>query len=511
MNFAPNKLIYAISTLVLLNLFLRVILIGSAPFTDEGIYAANAYFFYSHFISGEADSILPNFGTLNFYPLLVSWVYSLSLEPFFALRLIDAIVSSGTIVALFFFLCRVSQNIFAAFITALLFSWSINDPIFIDAGFKNSIPLATGFLFIALFNIYSSTGRSDIIAGVCLAMAVLTREPFLSFVIVIIGFSFIVKQRRSWLKLCLSFAATGFTVSLIFVIFRGGVSGLESLIGAYNSFVGRGASIYDNVARFLPMVLENLSYLLPLVVIGFISVLAYKPLRTKNNLLLVLLATSLIAAILPEILLKPGYPYHYAQSLIGLAIIINFGVLFILRILPKMTLHKKLAQSLSVVVISAVMFYLSKSHLFNLAHGIREAAYFTPVMIYADWSSAVVNDSFYLKNAAIVKSKTTANDRILISGRLMGLYPLTKRLPPSYQLSDLTMLLYERRGNITESDIAQLIATPPKVLVASTRVLPYHDQYLALVNSLIKNYSNRQFIPKGLRSYGPFSSVIFTQ
>ncbi len=514
MDSVPSKIFYVISTLVLFNFFLRLILIGAAPFTDEGIYAAGAYFFYSNFIGAATDSILPNYGTLGLYPLLVSWVYSLPLESFFTLRLVDALVSCGTVIALFFFLYRTSKSIFSAFITALLFSWSINDPLFIDAGFKNPIPLATAFLFLSLINLHSENRHSATFAGIFLAFAVLIREPFLYFSIVVIGYSFLVLQRNAWLRMCVSFIVTGFIVTLLFVIFRGGVAGLETLVGAYVSAAGAeetsSTRIHDNMVRFVPVVLNNLSYLLPLVVIGFVSVLAYRPFRIKSNVMLIALSFALVVAQLPEILLRPSYPYHYSQALIGLSIAINFGVLFLVKVISNIRLHKKAARSLLVVALSVVMLYFSKPHLMNLAYGVKESTYFAPVMIFSDWNSPVVKDSFYLINAAIIKKNSTPSDRVLVSGYFSGLFPLSRRLPPSYQFYDLSRLLLERGGSITASDMALLIAEPPRVFVASGRVLPHQEHYLELVDKISRNYSKKYVIPNGLRSYGYFSSDIYT-
>ena len=81
-------------------------MIGSAPCADEGHYAAAAYFHYLGYTKGQFSphSFIPTFGGLELYPLLASWIFFIPVEPYFLLRVADALYAAFSGVMLYKYL-----------------------------------------------------------------------------------------------------------------------------------------------------------------------------------------------------------------------------------------------------------------------------------------------------------------------------------------------------------------------------------------------------------------------
>ncbi|MDR2626182.1 MAG: hypothetical protein LBC37_07610, partial [Zoogloeaceae bacterium] len=137
-----------ISVILAGTVFPRLMLLGLFPVTDDGYYAYVAQQIHYSFANGQG---IPDVGGLSLYPMLCSWVFSLQYNPFISLRLIDLCVAIAMAFLLYRVLARIcNSNIGAALIT-LVFTFTFNQLVFIDGGFKNSIIVAFVPLLLALY------------------------------------------------------------------------------------------------------------------------------------------------------------------------------------------------------------------------------------------------------------------------------------------------------------------------------------------------------------------------
>jgi hypothetical protein len=110
-------------------IFPRRMVLGYYPRTDEGAYGFSAQLIHHSLANGNG---IPDYGTLAFYPMLCSWVFSLDYNPMISLRLIDL----GAAMLMTFLFYRVlaktcGSNTGAALLT-LAFSFTMNDIVFIE-------------------------------------------------------------------------------------------------------------------------------------------------------------------------------------------------------------------------------------------------------------------------------------------------------------------------------------------------------------------------------------------
>ena len=171
---------YAIGSLFMLAIAIRVVLIGSAPYADEGHYAAAAYFQYLGYTKGQfaPHSFIPSFGGLELYPLLASWIYFIPAEPYFLLRVADALYAAFSGVMLYKYLYLATGQNLPSYLAAVLTIIAVNHPEFIEAGARNPIQLATLLIYCSLYLLERDQGKKIFLPGICLAAAVLIREPF---------------------------------------------------------------------------------------------------------------------------------------------------------------------------------------------------------------------------------------------------------------------------------------------------------------------------------------------
>jgi len=165
-------------------IFPRLMVLGGLPTTDEGFYAYQAQVIHSTLTAGEG---LPNDGFLAIYPMLLSWVFEFTANHFVLLRLVDLVVAAVAAYILFLVLKRESGSLFGGALISFVFLFIMNQPLFIQTGFKNSIFAAYVPLFFALKmtqNFKRDEYKGWGYVGILVVLAVLLRETFLYFFLV---------------------------------------------------------------------------------------------------------------------------------------------------------------------------------------------------------------------------------------------------------------------------------------------------------------------------------------
>jgi len=292
----------------------RLILAGGLPTTDEGFYAYYAQIMQAALVQGTG---LPDAGPIMLYPLMVNWVFAFNVNSMVALRLIDLLMAAAAGYALFRVIEIESRSQFGAILIAALFLFTMNQTVFIQYGFKNSIHAAYLPLFSALWLGLKAptitTMRRWFGIGALLSVAVLLRETFLPLMALGALAVLISRGVRPFSQLVLGAFCTGVLITGAILTSRGGIS---VLIESYRDAGLVYASVADQrVELFFNSGGQALrESILPVLVagVGLIFTLA-RSMSEKHLTSSLKVVFWLTAALLPllEPATKIGFPYHF--------------------------------------------------------------------------------------------------------------------------------------------------------------------------------------------------------
>jgi hypothetical protein len=463
-------LIIAITIAIITTGFLRLQLFSGLPEIDGGLYTFVGQYFYYTLINGEA---LKNM-TLNLYPLMVSWVYSLDLNQYILLRLIDGLVAIAASIVLFKVILKESGNtVFTLILTSALLI-IMNDVEIIMYGFRNSIWAAFLPLFSALLIWQNSTKHdkySFYLIGGLISLAVLLREPFLLFfllgsIAILIGYGW-----RVLLKYLIGSALLGFTVLGFILMLRG-----WDFLDLVNSYLRRMDGI-NTIGFKFPLAIVKANWFIFTTATISILYIVKSYLNKKKIFNMKRVYFWLAVALLPlvEYYSKLGLAYHFANCLPGLAglsalgwryiaiqeskktqltLMILISLLSLMIILP--TINKQIVQNSRIFSLSDASRWVKASDAFR--------------------SENMIVRSQLISVAAKVYELSKKNSTLAVSGYWMALYPLTELLPPknnlisknySYNLSDLRGLYLSL--NSDQDKLAKIIEDyRPSIIVTST-------------------------------------------
>jgi len=211
--------------------YLRVHFITFFPEPDGGFYTYLAQEIHAALSNGKN---IPSNMHLALYPLITSWVFSLEINQYIALRWIDLLLA---IFASFLFYKIILKESGSTIFTILLAGSALlvmNDNNFILFGFRNSIWASYVPLFAALI-IWQSISKVEnykfYFIGALVAFGILLREPFLPFFILGGASILIAYGQASFYRYIIGSALLGFIVLGFLFIFREG--GLIELIDSY--------------------------------------------------------------------------------------------------------------------------------------------------------------------------------------------------------------------------------------------------------------------------------------
>ncbi|MDR1350027.1 MAG: hypothetical protein LBJ59_04465 [Zoogloeaceae bacterium] len=471
-----SDLMLLLSVILAGTAFPRLMLSGGFPRTDDGYYVYVAQYLH-HYIAGGYG--MPDTGGLSLYPLLNAWVFSLNYNPFIALRLVDLVVAVFAAILFYAMLKNESGSRVGAAVITLIFSFTLNQEIFIEHGFKNSITAA----FIPLFGAICIGQRilqgripdkAWWIPGALVALAVTLREPFALFSAVGLIIVFIAGGKKPALRFLCGGVVSGMLLIGGILLWRGGVS--EALLAYKNAGIVYGAvPDYTILDHFIGHSRSTMVHSLPALIISVAALffLAGIAFVRKNKKIILRLGfwLTFIAAGLVEPIMKIGFSYHFAIILPAFAGICALALREIICIWPAIARIKWLNEDrknfmmIGGVVTLSIWVFLRCSALADYWPMTLETLAAAPG---GNWPEKFTGYSNYLLAAREIKKEIPENGTLSVSGNMHALYPLTGHLPPSRLLDNLsatTILL-----NLSVPAIQQtLLDCAPDVIMTTTR------------------------------------------
>lgn len=507
----------AVITLFLWTLGIRAALLGQAPFADEGHYAAASYFQFLGYTKGifAEDSIIPNFGIIEIYSLLFSWVYFLPVNGYISFRIIDATIAGLTTIVIFNYLHIVSRQKLASCLAALLLATAINHPLFIEAGARNPIPAATCLLFCSLYLLERHRGEKLLPAALCLALAVLVREPFVAIAGVVVLHVFHQYKLRSAVLFALYGLAGCLAAFFLVGLLKGGLSGVSTNFLSYFQMTNLDASSNLDFKARLALaanqaaeMLTALGFCVPIVLLGMLAPLLTPALRKPRTMAHYWLGIGIALASLLEAAIKKPYPYHLAQVLIGLGIFACYGFQILVAWLKTIRQVSPATALLCVTVVFVGHGILARDYAWVMRQAAAWTVHFSPVMIFNDWNSPVVKDSYFLSIASIVKNSSSQDQTIL--SHSYNVFPLTHRLPPSRASASLSVFRRLQKQESGDLSIARIIneRRPAVFIEEAGEWLGQRPANNPIENALAANYPSAVDVGPGLFPYRKFSARI---
>lgn len=499
------------ATVVLLaTVFPRLMVVGGLPMTDEGSYAYYAQAIHANFAAGKG---LFDWGPLVLYPILVSCVFGLAANHLVLLRLVDMLVA----IVASWLLCRVIEHESGSRVGGALISlvslFTMNQNVFIDCGFKNSMFAAYVPLFLALRLGQCATSKAYVtwgLAGALAALAVLLRETFLHFFIV--GAIAIVMTHgwRASLRFTLGAVVAGLLVTLGICAARGGIA---NLIAGYRNYgVFFAASVDQRVSLFISEGIISANEAMVALILGGLGIVSIvtglfthnRPVSPKH------FTFWLFVALVPllEPATKVGYAYHFAVCLPGIA---GLAALGWKSAGTGSGASTKLRLAAFTVAVSVLLLLPKIIPLANSWPSTRDTLQSIGT---GSWPSNQTEWSNYLLAAEAIRKVAPPNGTLGITDQMTALFPLTGLLPSSNDLHNLSTALLKLDGD--EMRLTQaLLACPPDVLMVTDRPMPTRNAHLhmkkifyAVVDSGL--YEPVASIPVDLRrSVGYFGGIVF--
>lgn len=503
--------------LVLTVLALRSLLIGQPPFTDDGNYIATAFHLWNH--PAQVIPSLCPVSSINLYSGMFSWIFGFCSDGFVAFRIVDALITALCTAVFYNLLKELSRSPTVAFFLTLVWVLCVNHPVFINAGFKNSYAPAFTCIFYALILLVRNPlGPPAFHIGALLGFAFLFREPLLVFAIpfavhLFAGHSIKLLFRMAG-GLCLTITAGFLALGLL----RGGdvIANARNIIAAWTDIADMHETLlilghYDrglHVLAQLRSTIDTVGWAIPVWLTGM-GTASFAFFRSKQNKHLLLLAALTAISPVPEFILKLGFPYHLSACFAGLSMLsaIGFGVIS--------RQHRTTArQAYFPTLLVAVLIFPSTSGgiasvgwAINFRESLRLSSAFLPVMAFGTNAPDKEADSFYLRTKASIQHHSKPGDTIMVSGFYGALYPLSGRLPPRLEITDLTTYAFARHLVLTTKEREDLNRFPPTLFIESNRFSDFDPK--TLFDDFPRHYALIDTIPPGPWHYGNFACKIY--
>lgn len=482
----------------------RLSVLGSLPSTDEGVFA---YFSQIIFASLSTGHGLPDSGTLMLYPMLLSWVFDLSVNHLMFLRLVDLIVALVAGLLFYKVIEQQSQSRLGATLIAAIFLFLMNQPLFIQSGFKNSIFSAYIPLFIALLwarNI-SKDSPSWLWIGGLSAISVLLRETFIPFVVVGAISILITHGWRTLTRFSMGGVLTGAIIIGAVLISRGG---MQAFLDAYVHAGDFYASMKDQT---IPLLISNgtASAKEAGIALGITGAAAFGLIvhtvhqRSSASLNRLLFWVAIAAVPLLEPITKIGFPYHFAVCLPGLAGICALAWHYLISPQPEKV---RVVISAGLIAACVPLLWPKFVLLSNIWSGTKENL---AGMANTAWRPEAVAQSNYLLAADAILKAAPPGSTLSISGFMFSLYPLTGLMPPAYKSDHLNAMAI-RYGFNAHALQRALESCPPDILMTTTRTdLPGSETIKEAVEGSRLYGAVATIANSPEKSYGTFGGTIY--
>jgi hypothetical protein len=484
----------------------RLMLIGGLPTTDEGFQAYYAQIMHAGIAAGSG---LPDAGPLMLYPLMVNWIFAFGANPMVALRLIDLLVAVAAGYALFRVIEIETRSRLGAILIAALFLFTMNQAVFIQYGFKNSIHAAYlplfGALWLGLSAPTITTMRRWLGIGALLSVAVLLRETFLPLMALGALAVLISRGVRPFSQLVAGAFGAGVLITGAILATRGGITVfLESYRDAglvYASVAEQRVELFFNSGG--QALRESI---LPVLVagVGLIVTLA-RGMSGKPLTSLLKVAFWLSAALLPllEPATKIGFPYHFGVCLVGLAGLAALGWRNLSEGNSTFLLHLTSVAFCTALLVQVIPRFAP------LGAAWPQTREVLATFKSGEWPEGLTDKTNYLLAAQAIRQATPPGGTVAVSGFMFSLYPLTGHLPPLPEFSNLSATLITLKLSGPRLREALLRCPPDVVMTTSRTDWPGSSELLDAVRGT-GIYEEIAEIPiTNYRAYGSFGGLIF--
>ena len=432
MAFKLFSLFIAITVAILTTGFLRLQLLSGLPEVDGGFYTSAARHIYLSLTNG--DPILSI--TLHLYQFMSSWVYSLEVNQYVLLRLIDGLIAIAASIILFKVILKESGSTVFTFILMTTLLIIMNDVEIILYGFRNSIWAAFLPLFSSLL-IWQNSSKEDTysfyLIGGLVSFGILLREPFLPFFIfagiaILIGYGW-----RVLVKYLIGSAVSGFSILGFVLMFRN-----WDLIDLFNSYFFVGASIQNAGWKFPVHTIINANWFLICTASASILYLIKLYLDKKLiNLNRFYFWGILVIIPLIEYWSKLGLEYHLANCLIGLAGLSALGWKYLsnnasIRVNRSSLIILSLT-SMFIILPMVNNYIVKKDRIFTISEAIRWINTSDSFR-----SKNMVERSQYLKVASKVYGLSRENSTMAADAFWEAIFPLANLSLPRSSVTGLT-------------------------------------------------------------------------
>ncbi|MDC0126862.1 hypothetical protein OAI28_01115 [Methylophilaceae bacterium] len=432
MAFKLFSLFIAITVAILTTGFLRLQLLSGLPEIDGGFYTSAARHIYLSLTNG--DPILSI--TLHLYQFMSSWVYSLEVNQYVLLRLIDGLIAIAASIILFKVILKESGSTVFTFILMTTLLIIMNDVEIILYGFRNSIWAAFLPLFSSLL-IWQNSSKEDTysfyLIGGLVSFGILLREPFLPFFIfagiaILIGYGW-----RVLVKYLIGSAVSGFSILGFVLMFRN-----WDLIDLFNSYFFIGASIQNAGWKFPVHTIINANWFLICTASASILYLIKLYLDKKLiNLNRFYFWGILVIIPLIEYWSKLGLEYHLANCLIGLAGLSALGWKYLsnnasIRVKRSSLIILSLT-SMFIILPMVNNYIVKKDRIFTISEAIRWINTSDSFR-----SKNMVERSQYLKVASKVYGLSRENSTLAADGHWEAILSLANLSVPRSSVTGLT-------------------------------------------------------------------------
>ncbi len=456
--------------------YLRVHWITFLPEPDSGLYTYFSQYFYTTLSNGE--NIAPSY-PVALYSLITSWVFSLEINQYMALRWIDLCLATIASILFFKVIEKESGSILFSTITVATVLLVMNNYSFILYGFRNSIWASYVPLFLALLISQKTNSQNQYLfylIGGFATFGVLLREPFLFFYIVG-GIAILLAYGwKNFSKYLIGSAILGFTTLFILIMLRGGGSPLI-IIESYLGFADSMQDLTDEllISNFFKNSLIAIKAYWFGIILSFISAMYILKLyfRDKNLVSISRFYFWLALALVPiiEPITKLGFDYHFINCIPGLVGISAVGWKYI-----NLNESKIVKKYIMTGLISLYIFGMSP----NISKTLNINVYHKENVISNSFNQLWNNSynkienirlSNYLIAADMIKHLSNKDSTLAVAGFAQVLYPLTGLLPPSFKLMDLRTLYLSLNWN-EDKLVNILMEEKPTIIFPTSQLLP---------------------------------------
>lgn len=484
---------------------LRLALLPNLPGTDEGFYGLHAMLANKSLTSGEG---LPPVGVLQLYPIICSWVFSWDINHILALRLCDMFVTSLLAWQMFQLACRESKSVLAGCFVALVFAVAINQPLFIQNGFKNAGFIAwLCFLPALRIGLYANRQRlaAFFLCGVLTCIGVFMRESFGPLALI----SFFIVWPARGRACAFSYAAGGIMAAIVILGLIGYArGGFSNIIEAYSMFALMATELGANTSDtflYIKLTAKELFFLVPTLAVLIIFLITGITSKVLNKLR-ILFWLIIAFAPLAEIFTKGAYAYHLSFCLYGLLGLTAYAF----RVLAIQGVRWRIfCQTLCVAgAVWCGIILMPYATVVN-----KTIPAITRMLPEQKWPQELVPTSNYLLMAEAISSNSAPEDTMEVSGAYALLHVLTQRFPPpdkTNHLFDLGLYAMVKKMN-SEQIQEHLIENGTQIIVHSERPM-FNTEVIKEVLDAMPQYQPVSYVAWSTeRHYGGFPGSVYVK